>query len=357
MFMAICFVLQFPLHGQSKLTNNLRAMVNYHRGFNLPEYPFFLLVTEDNVQSIDVSLYKESRGKNIWEQLYNYPEYGMSLFYTSLGNDEILGREVALTYFFKFYFLNKNRFRLFNRLGIGLSYVNRKFDLEDNYLNVAIASNFNLHFNFRLGANYALTDKFQLNSGISFDHFSNANASEPNLGINSFTPFIGLCYAVGNRTEKNVIEVPTHIKKNHLELFLSIGNKHTRSLSSEYFWTSSLSFQLSREFTHVFRMGVGADIFYDSSVETQLEKLDEPYKNHFDFQTGIHLSQTVIFNRFSLTIQEGLYLFLVDHLNDYIIYNRGIIQYQINDRFSVRLAMKSNLHILDYPELGLGLKL
>ena len=345
------------LSAQSKLMDNLKVMANYHTGFNLPEYPFFIPAANDFVRAAEISFLKESRGKHIWEQLYNYPEYGLSLQYSSLGNDDILGRELALTYFFKVYYMGDSRFRLFNRIGLGLSYVTKKFDLEDNYWNVAIASHINMHFNLRLGGQYRLNEDFALNAGLSFDHFSNANASEPNLGINSLTGFAGLSYQLGQKTEKIIHEIKPHVRSNDLELFLSVGSKHTRSLSSEYFLTGSLSLHLTRKVYRAFHLGVGVDLFYDSSVKTQLEKRDDEYKSHYDFQSGIHISQTVVFNRFTITIQEGIYIGLTDQLNDYVIYNRGIFQYRINERWAVRLAMKSNLHILDYPELGIGLKL
>ncbi len=331
-------------------------MVNYHYGYNLPEYPFLVAITEDYVQSLDVCIFKETVGKNMWEQIYNYPEYGISLFYSSLGNDDILGREIAITYFFKVYLLSKNRFRLFNRIGIGIGYVTRKFDLEDNYLNVATGSHFNMHFNLRLGANYRLSDKFELNTGISLDHFSNANTSEPNLGINYLTAFGGLSYKLGKKYEKQKQELKPHIKKNKMSIFASFGGKHPRSLTSQYFLTSSVSFEFDKAFFRKFHFGIGADLFYDSSVKSSLIDAGEEHKNIYDFQTGIHLSPSLIYNRISISIQVGIYLLLTERVDNYLIYNRGLIQYEINDYFSIRLAMKSHLHILDYPEIGFGYK-
>jgi len=343
-------------NAQFKFTDNLKTMVNYHFGYNLPEYPFLITLTEDYVRSLDVCIFKETIGKNSWEQIYHYPEYGISLFYSSLGNDDILGRELALTYFFKVFLVSKNRFRLFNRVGLGIGYVNRKFDLKENYLNVAAGSHFNIHFNLRLGANYILSDNFEINTGISLDHFSNGNTSEPNLGINYLTAFAGLSYRFGERYEKQKIELPPHLKKNYMSLFLSIGGKHPRSLTSKYYLTSSVSFEITRPFSRIFHLGLGADLFYDSSVESSFIEKGEEYKKVYDFQSGIHLSPSLIYNRIRLTIQVGVYLFLTEQVDNYSIYNRGIIQYKINERFSIRLAMKSHLHILDYPEIGLGYK-
>ena len=89
------------LYSQTKLTDNLKIMVNYHTGYHIPEYQFLSYLTEDYIRSIDVSLVKESSGKTAWEQIYKYPEHGISLFYSTLGNNDVFGRELALTYFFR----------------------------------------------------------------------------------------------------------------------------------------------------------------------------------------------------------------------------------------------------------------
>ena len=352
-FLLIDCIFIFQIHAQTKFTDNLNVMVNYHSGFVLPEYTFLNYITQDYVQSIDVCLFKETYGKNIWEKLYNYPDYGISLFYTTLGNDKILGREMALTYFFKTNLISKKQFQFYNRTGIGIGYVNRKFDFNTNYLNVAISSNFNIHFNLRLGINYSISNKIDLNTGISFDHFSNANTSDPNLGLNYLTAFGGLSYRIGRKTERLKLKTEPHIRKNNYEIFASIGGKHTRELSTEYFGTSSVSFEITREYFRAFYLGTGVDFFYDSSIKSQLQSEGKQYKKGNDFQSGIHLSQEFVYNKLSLIIHEGIYFYQVNQKN---IYNRAIIRYRLTDHLSMRLSMKSHLNILDYPELGIGVK-
>jgi hypothetical protein len=80
------------------------------------------------------------------------------------------------------------------------------------------------------------------------------------------------------------------------------------------------------------------------------------HKKLYDFRSGIHFSQEVVYNKFSIIIQEGFYLVLKDQVEQHVMYNRGIIRYRITDRFLVQLAMKSHIHILDYPEIGVGIR-
>jgi hypothetical protein len=63
------------------------------------------------------------------------------------------------------------------------------------------------------------------------------------------------------------------------------------------------------------------------------------------------------YRKFSLSIQEGFYIGLKENTEGKPMYNRGIIRYRISDKLWVRIAMKSHLVVLDYPELGVGIKL
>ncbi|MGB0166941.1 MAG: acyloxyacyl hydrolase [Luteibaculum sp.] len=195
--------------------------MSYHRGYAIPEYSFVNYVTTDPVQAIELAYSKRTQGKNFWEALYNYPEFGAALFYSTLGNKEVFGEEVALTGFFTYYFSKKGRLQIYNRTGIGLGYATRKYHPEENYLNVAVGSHFNIHFNMRFGAKIDLMDRLALSSGLAFDHFSNGNTSEPNLGVNTLTAFMGLSYQLNETSNREATTIPQH--ENHSEYYLFLS--------------------------------------------------------------------------------------------------------------------------------------
>jgi len=342
--------------GQSKRTNDLKLSLNYHRGFSLPEYSFINYITTDPITSLSFQISKETTGKNEWEQLFNYPEYGFSFFYSNLGNDNLIGKSFALNYFFRVNFINRKRFQIYNQTGMGIGYLTKKFDLVENYQNVGIGSHVNAHFNLRLGANFKIRPKIDTQFGLSFDHYSNANSADPNLGLNLVTAFAGMTYRLGHITERQKTELPKHLKKNNFEIVQSFGGKQTRSLSGEFYYTSSLSGGINRAFFRGFHAGVGGDVFYDQSTKIVIESQGGTFKPSDNFQTGIHFSQEFRYNRFSLILQEGIYLGLVNKGIRKTMYNRGIVQFRVNEHFIIRAAMKSHLHILDFPEIGIGYK-
>ncbi len=350
------FNVQF-LRSQESFSDNLSVNLTSHLGFVLPEYQFINLIANDYTRSIGLDVLKETKGKSEWEQRYNYPAYGLSFFYSTLGNDKILGRELAVSPFFRIYLMDKNKFHLFTQVGLGLGIVNRKFDLEDNFMNVAVGSYYNIHLNWRLGISVDITDKIRLMSGVSFDHFSNANTAEPNLGINYLSSYLGVGMNLGRITERIKGEIADHQAAIENEIVLSFGGKHSRALSTNYYQTMSFSFEKRKSFFKALHIGLGADIFYDGSIKDQLIDQNKKFQDHYSFQTGIHLTKSLVYNNFSLSLQAGIYLGLIERVEGYVMYNRGIVKYWISEKISVRLSMKSHLHILDYPEFGIGIKL
>jgi len=351
------FLFFFNAKGQPKLTDDLDVSATYHYGYMLPEYSSILYLVDDPVRSFSLNFSKKTRGSSDWEQLYNYPEYGLSLFYSTLGNNRIHGREISVFPYFRLDILTGRRFDFYNETGMGLSYVTRKFDFRDNYLNVAVGSHLNIHFNLKLGVQYKMRQKVKLNTGVSFDHFSNSNSTEPNLGLNYVTAYAGVKYRVGNETEKQVRVLKDHERNHNFEFIYSGGMKHPRAIGSELYFTSSATFEYKWEFLRMFHLGIGADLFYDASTEAEMLTLElNNHKKLYDFRSGIHFSQEVVYNKFSIIIQEGFYLVLKDQVEQHVMYNRGIIRYRITDRFLVQLAMKSHVHILDYPEIGVGIR-
>jgi hypothetical protein len=200
-----------------------------------------------------------------------------------------------------------------------------------------------------------LTERLSVNAGLSFNHYSNANMAEPNLGVNMFTAFTGINYAIGEQTPFTISTLPIPEKKHEVALIVAAGGKHTRALQSTVYFTSSLSGEYKFHWKRKLHIGGGLDLFYDSSTKTEMNVPGaETYKSMYDFRTGIHFSQELVYDRFSFVLQEGFYIGMTDHVSKKTMYNRAILRWKFNETFLLSFSMKSHLHILDYPELGFG---
>jgi hypothetical protein len=343
------------VYAQEKQGRNLSVRLDGSYGYVIPEYKNLTYLVNAPTAGIEISLFRSATGKNMWEQIYKYPEAGLTFQFTTLGNKEVFGEEFAIYPYIQTALIRRNRFLLTNQFGLGLGYATKKFDLNENYQNVAVGSHLNLHFNFKLGTRWKLNDRLSLNAGLAFMHFSNANMSEPNLGLNSFSLYSGVNYAVKPVPEFTKTEILAHAPVHEFAFIYAAGGKHTRALQSTVYFTSSVSAEYKFHWKRKLHIGGGLDLSYDSATETELSTPGKSdYKPIYDFRTGFHFSQEIVYDRFSFILQEGFYVGLIDRVDKSFMYNRGILRWKFNDHFLMHISMRSHLHILDYPELGFG---
>lgn len=327
--------------------------LDYKFGSVLPEYQFIHSFVDKNISQIEFSVFKNTLGKNYWEKIYKYPSLGVSFYYSSLGSKQVLGEEFAIYPFVLLQSSPSKKVHLHNKFGLGVGFVTKKFDLVDNYQNIAVGSHLNVHFSYEIGLSVDVAKNISAKTGFSFNHFSNANMKEPNLGINTLSSYLGITINPQGKKEFLNPEIPQFKKENEFAFIYAAGGKHTRALQSTVYFTSSFSVEYRKKLYRIFHLGAGLDLFYDSSTKTELSAPGKvKYKSIYDFRTGIHLSQEFSYDRFSFVLQEGLYIGLTDKVANNIIYNRAIVRYKWTNSFFTHISMKSHLHILDYPEIG-----
>lgn len=338
---------------QQEVRNNIEFTVNAGHGAVIPEYQFVRALAKSPIEQVEICIGKQSTGTSYWQKLYHYPKFGVAALFTTLGNEKVFGNEFALYPYFSINSIRSNRFLWEHYFGLGLGWVTEKFNLLNNYKNVAVGSHLNIHFMARTNFQFTLSPHWKLNAGLSFNHLSNANMKEPNLGLNSIALLGGVVYIPKPAAELLNPEIPVFTPRNEFAFVYAAGGKHTRALQSKVYFTSSLSLEYKRKWKRRFQFGAGLDLFYDSSTETEMKVPGKKaYKSIYDFRSGIHLSQEFIYNRFSFILQEGFYLLLTDQVNHKPFYNRAILRYKWGEHFFTHISMKSHLHILDYPEVG-----
>jgi hypothetical protein len=138
-----------------------------------------------------VSINKKSSGKKEWQQVYGYPDYGISFQAIDFKNND-LGKNYAIGLHYNFYFLKRH---LLFRVSQGIGFTTNPYDKETNNKNNAFGSKF-------LDNNYILLQYQKQNllgpigfqTGFMLTHFSNARFKAPNSGINSYSFNFGLNY-------------------------------------------------------------------------------------------------------------------------------------------------------------------
>jgi len=354
-FVFIMLVFAVPsVHAQRDSVHQWQIRANIQHGVLLPEYGFLGNISDDYIRGFEINISKSTTGETQWQQLYRYPSFGISFYYSTLGSKQHFGDQYTL---YPYYALNIYRGRKWSlnyQMGLGISYATKKYDQNTNFQNLAIGSHFNIHYHADVIAQWKISKKLYVNGGISFSHISNANLSEPNVGLNSSTAFIGMALGIGQRKEYVKKEVPTFTPYFTYEVLINGGMKHTRTFESFQYPAFSISFDAKRRARYKFAFGAGIDFFYDASIEPQMIRLNKPYSSSNSFTSGIHFAQEFVYDKVSLILQEGFYIGLTDKLNGYFMYNRAIARYKFSKHFFANFSLKSHLYILDFPEIGIG---
>lgn len=326
-----------------------------HAGYLLPQYAFLTAVIDAPIHSAELTISRRATGHSEWDRVYHYPAYGLSLFYSSLGNARALGREIALTYFVRYYWQRRGRVRVYNRLGIGGAYATRKFDPIDNYRNAAIGTHLNIHFNARLGVEARLSSRMHVLAGASFDHLSNANVTPINRGLNYVTAYVSVQRGFGaaaETSERRAVQAPSG---DAIEAAVSVGMRRSRSGMRARASTLAASGEYRRRVNRVVSFGGGLDLWCDVERDRDIESVARAStKSPTRWSAGANAGATLTYNRFSWSLHGGLYVIGRPARAKGPLYNRAIMQYALRDRCLLRVAMKSHLHILDFPEFGVG---
>ena len=286
--------------------------------------------------------------------MYRRPKIGVSIYFSTLGNKDVFGNQVSLYPFYGLNIIRRKHFEFGYQMGVGASWVTKEFDPETNFGNVAIGSHLNIHYHADFLLTFSSDKGKAISTGISFAHISNANLSEPNVGLNWASIVCDFTFGVSKPVPviHNAIDELTPFFTQ--EIMIAGGMKHTRTFESFQYPAVGLSYDFKRRTSYKFAWGIGADVFFDASTKPQMERLLKPYKSSDAWTSGLHITAEFVYNQISFILVQGVFVGLSDNLFNHSMYNRAMFRYKFSKHWMVNTSMKSFLYILDYPEIGIG---
>ena len=326
----------------------------YHQGAILPHRKIVSEIVGKATKSFELSVYKNTFGKKDWQQLHNYPRLGVSVIAMNLGNEKELGNGYGI---FSFIELPSNHQRKISwniKLGYGLGYIEKPFDRETNFKNVAIGS----HFNAIIYANSSWSVKFsksvKLSLGLSMVHFSNASSSRPNLGLNIFSINSGVSYVFGKKEKFLIQEIDKRPRKWIKSLRATFGVKEIPPAAGPKYFVSAYSFDFMKVRAKKSSIGFGADFFYNSSLTQAIENDSSSMLSSFnDFRVGISGIYAFDFGKISFAVEMGAYVFS-RYKKQGLIYNRFFTKFNASDKLFFTVGLKTHYAVADFPEFGIG---
>lgn len=335
--------------------------VNYFKGNIALHNDDILHLITGHPEGVIVSWNKKTFGQEAWEQRFNYPDYGVSFIYQNLKND-VLGNNYSMYGHYNFYFLRRHAFF---RIGQGLAFTTNPYDKISNHKNIAFGSKFMSSTYVML--NYKkerIIDRFGLQAGLSFIHYSNANVKAPNTSINSITLNIGITY---NFDEENPEYIVSEPKEKFIESFkynvvFRSGINQSDVIGSGQFPFYIFSGYVDKRINIKSAFQLGTDVFFSNflneliyykSVAFPEEEVsgEEDYK-----RVGIFAGHELFINRLSLVTQLGYYVYYPYDFEGRTYFRVGLKRY-FGKKWFGALTLKSHGAKAEAVEFGVGVRL
>ena len=325
-------------------------------------------------ETFSIRYTKQTSGKKLWQQLYNYPEYGIGIWLGNFYNPEEIGLPIALYGYFSAPFYRWEKISIDYELGFGMTF-NWKSYSPANIYNIAISSKMTSYIDFGIKVEYCFTNKFCLDLGFSVSHFSNGRLKEPNYGLNTIAPKIGLKYNFNKDIQIfNKQIVRKYSKRNEFCFYSFIGSKNilydslnisaSEKFEGESYLVTGFSFVYNRQMSYKSKIGLGFDISYDGSVNAQiavengeLEISSGKFAN--SLQISVFPSYELVINKVSLILQPGIYIYRHKfRIHSPVFYQRIGLKYNFYNNLFIGLNLRAyKYHISDFIEWNFGIKI
>jgi hypothetical protein len=327
---------------------------NYHYGFIIAHHSEMLALTQGHVQIAELCIARPTSGDAYWNQLFKFPEPGVSLCVFDLGNPKNLGNLYSVCPYIDFPFNKSKCTRICLRAGGGLCYLTKPFDRISNYQNIAIGSHFNGFMNFRLTLKQELSKRLRLDMGISFSHCSNGAFKEPNLGLNMPTLNIGLGYSLNPCPEFKPMEtLPTCDKRSFVGITLAGGLSQLNPPGGRDFAAGIVSAAVYRRWNHKNLWNAGMELFYNEANFQEVHRTDASVQRARYLQPSVKIGYALVVARMSMPIELGCYLYDKVGGEKVPLYERIGLKYQINQHFLIGTSLKTYFARAEYFEWGI----
>jgi len=325
----------------------------------------------DDFQTFSIKFSTQTTGKKLWEQLYNYPAWGLAIYTADFQAPEEIGYPIAIYGFFNGPFRRWEKVSFNYELGFGATFNWRSFNPITNQYNIAIGAGQSFIIDAGMNLQYNITKRIDLITGFSLTHFSNGALKKPNFGINTIAPKIGIKYNFYDQPSFKEQEVPDFRRKNEWLLSGFGGTKNVifdtvnidilEKYEGVFFPVFGLSAGYNRQISYKSKIGFGMTISYDGSVNAQVaieENELDPVDSQFidKVQLSIYPSYELVINSLSLVLQPAFYIYRKEFADQSPAFFQRIgLKYYLSDNLYMGVILRDYaFHVSDYIEWTIG---
>jgi hypothetical protein len=353
---AILFFLLSKLYAQE---SGIGFSLKPQYGFIIPHSSGVNHLFKGHVQAFELSVFNIPNGTKKWHHDYFFPAVGITLQVGDLGNPDELGRFFSLYPTYSVPLIKKSKLSLNFRVGAGLVYLTKSFDIDANFKNLMIGSAINAVVNFSGDISYQISSKLKMGLGLNFTHFSNGAFIAPNLGINIPAATTLISYQLNNKQSLTPSSENTNELNDKIALYMIVtGAKRQNKLPDENhypIWSNyiNLNYHLSKNTQLMFC----SDIYYNTSlVPIMIDRIAiEPNPMQL-LQHGLSVMYGQKIARLTLYTGFGLYTYSKSYLQGPMYFKVGM-NYKATSKILIHLALKSHFAVADFIDFGIGYKL
>lgn len=297
---------------------------------------------------LDFGTHKTS--EKVWNSCSCYPRSGFSLTFWDFDNKSVLGYGLTGMYYLQPVFRADKKFSFSIRGGFGLSYQSNPHDPESNPDNLSYSTYVAFPLELGLGFHYKISDLWQVETRIMYNHISNGGLQQPNKGIN--WPTLGI--AVSRYLQP--MSFPDREKtdwrldgKEKSRLEVSAFITYQEPEQDFYLVSPGIEVKYAQRVARISNLSAGIEWMYDTNQAKLSADQGDEEGNHL----GIAVGHEFILGKFLFAQQFGVY-FLKSPSRPEDVYQRYSLVRRLGDHFSVGASLKAHGHVADFLDLRIG---
>lgn len=324
-------------------------------GFFIPHRQSLPQLLRGHTSSIALEYRLGLDGESDWHHSYGHLEKGIAFLLVDMGNREELGLVYTIYPFVDIPLSRQAQERrmLALRLGVGPAWVDRQYDREGNFYNLAIGSKVNYSIVLGLGYRKRIAD-LDLYAGLSMTHASNGAIELPNLGVNMVTADVGLSYRIAKAEDWKRASERTFDPFRHVSLILSGSIRDGNSFTDTKYGIAEIRARYAKRISSKSALLLGTDLIHHAQTYKRPEVNERFGLN--TIQAGLNAGITLEFGSSKLYLQQGVYL-ARGFQKQGMLYSRVGGVWECSERLYFDLGLKTHFAKADYLALGIGYKI
>jgi len=359
-------------------TLNVAAQKNTIYKFKAEGLGGIVLNNQGYAFGVEAALELPLYGNRNWEYTYNFPTIGFAAGGFRLPELQYIDPVLYANPYFNYPIIHKQRFMLNTKLGAGIAMMKTE-NYEAGYIfPVTGLLTGGINTEIVLGKFYGNPrSQWSLTFGVNGKIFHNGNVTKESK---NFTIVDG---AVGLKYTPNVHPLPIKHPAKPVNKVLALevcGQGGVNQLSREdkhhFYPNASLNVGFYLPLSNAYRLGLGADAFYNSIYDGKQRIKNTRYnfikedKFMNKFRSGVFLANDLTIDRFIAGLHVGVYVLSNIQVPEYSesgekngnltenwLYSKLVMKYKITPNFMVNAQLKSHLLEVECVEVGVGFAL